>query len=153
VSYLPPKSSVCVGGICNADARKPVPAGTKDLPRRNAAALATSARAEPKTIVTGANRRRKEISPSSPQARERLRVNLAIQTEVIGPGIQKNKYGLTAVTLMVFNVLNVAVYRLLDHQAMQQPDIEAFPGPHCKLAMGSFLCRFCSCPHRSPAGC
>ena len=40
---------------------------------------------------------------------------LAIQAEVIGPGIQKNKYGLPAVTLRVFNVLNVDAYRLLDH--------------------------------------
>ena len=48
-------------------------------------------------------------------ARERLGFDLAIQAEVIGPGIQKNKYALTAVTLRVFNVLNVDAYRLLDH--------------------------------------
>jgi RNA ligase (TIGR02306 family) len=52
------------------------------------------------------------------QARERLGHDLAIQAEVIGPGIQKNKYGLNAVTLRVFNVLNVDAYRLLDHAAM-----------------------------------
>ena len=40
-------------------------------------------------------------------ARERLGFDLAVQAEVIGPGIQKNKYGLKGVTLRVFNVLNV----------------------------------------------
>jgi hypothetical protein len=38
------------------------------------------------------------------QARERLGFDLAIQAEVIGPGIQRNKYGLKAVTLRVFNL-------------------------------------------------
>ena len=52
------------------------------------------------------------------QASERLGHDLAIQAEVIGPGIQKNKYGLKAVTLRVFNVLNVDAYRLLDHGPM-----------------------------------
>jgi RNA ligase (TIGR02306 family) len=51
-------------------------------------------------------------------ARERMGFDLAIQAEVIGPGIQKNKYGLKAVTLRVFNVLNVDACRLLDHAAM-----------------------------------
>jgi RNA ligase (TIGR02306 family) len=51
-------------------------------------------------------------------ARERLGFDLAVQAEVIGPGIQKNKYGLKAVALRVFNVLNVNAYRLLDHGAM-----------------------------------
>jgi RNA ligase len=51
-------------------------------------------------------------------AREPLGFDLAIQAEAIGPGIQKNKYGLTAVTLRVFNVLNVDAYRLVDHSAM-----------------------------------
>ncbi len=50
--------------------------------------------------------------------RERVEHDLAIQAEVIGPGIQKNKYALKAVTLRVFNVLNVDAYRLLDHAAM-----------------------------------
>jgi RNA ligase (TIGR02306 family) len=53
-------------------------------------------------------------------ARDRLGFDLAIQAEVIGPGIQKNKYGLKAVTLRVFNVLNVDAYQLLDHAAMQE---------------------------------
>ena len=55
---------------------------------------------------------------SCESARERLGFDLAIQAEVIGPGIQKNKYGLPAVTLRVFNVLNVDTYQLLDHAAM-----------------------------------
>jgi RNA ligase (TIGR02306 family) len=51
-------------------------------------------------------------------ARERLGFDLAIQAEVIGPGIQKNKYALIAITLRVFSVLNVDAYRLLDHGQM-----------------------------------
>ncbi len=51
-------------------------------------------------------------------ARDRLGFDLAMQAEVIGPGIQKNKYALTAVTLRVFNVLDVDAYRFLGHAAM-----------------------------------
>jgi ATP-dependent RNA circularization protein (DNA/RNA ligase family) len=51
-------------------------------------------------------------------ARERLGFDLAVQAELIGPGIQKNKYGLPAVALRVFNILNVDAYQLLDHAAM-----------------------------------
>lgn len=51
-------------------------------------------------------------------ARDPLGFDLAIQAETIGPGIQKNKYGLPSVTLRVFNVLNVDAYRLLDHPMM-----------------------------------
>ena len=64
-------------------------------------------------------------------ARERLGFDLAIQAEVIGPGIQKNKYALQAVTLRVFNVLNVEAYRLLDHAGMlavlAEMQLEAVP--------------------------
>lgn len=42
-------------------------------------------------------------------------IDLAMQAEVIGPGIQKNKYELKEVTLRVFSVLDVGSYRLLDH--------------------------------------
>jgi RNA ligase (TIGR02306 family) len=52
------------------------------------------------------------------QGRHRLGFDPAVQAEVLGPGIQKNKYGLKTVTLRVFNVLNVDAYRLLDHAAM-----------------------------------
>jgi RNA ligase (TIGR02306 family) len=45
----------------------------------------------------------------------RRQIDLAVQAEVIGPGIQKNKYELKAVTLRVFSVLNVGTYQLLDH--------------------------------------
>jgi RNA ligase (TIGR02306 family) len=51
-------------------------------------------------------------------ARETLGHDLAIQAEVIGPGIQQNKYGLKEVTLRVFNVLNVETYRLVDYPVM-----------------------------------
>jgi RNA ligase (TIGR02306 family) len=52
------------------------------------------------------------------QAAECRGRDLALQAEVIGPGIQKNKYALKAVTLRVFNVLDVDAYRLLDHATM-----------------------------------
>lgn len=51
-------------------------------------------------------------------AREILGFDVAIQAEVIGPGIQKNKYGLKEVTIRVFNVLNVDGYKLVDHPSM-----------------------------------
>jgi RNA ligase (TIGR02306 family) len=64
-------------------------------------------------------------------ARERLGHDVAIQAEVIGPGIQKNKYALPVVTLRVFNVLNVDAYRLLDHgamlEALAEMGLEAVP--------------------------
>jgi RNA ligase (TIGR02306 family) len=59
-----------------------------------------------------------KLEESLRAARQRRGHDLAIQAEVIGPGIQKNKYGLKAVTLRAFNVLNVDTYRLLDHSAM-----------------------------------
>ncbi|MFO0937425.1 MAG: RNA ligase (ATP) [Gemmataceae bacterium] len=49
------------------------------------------------------------------ESSQRRGEDLAIQAEVIGPGIQKNKYGLKEVTLRVFSVLNVETFRLLDH--------------------------------------
>lgn len=50
-------------------------------------------------------------------ARDRLGHDVAVQAEVIGPGIQGNKYARREVALRVFNVLNVDAYRLLDHTA------------------------------------
>jgi hypothetical protein len=52
------------------------------------------------------------------QAAAGLGHDLAVQAEVVGPGVQKNKYGLKAVTLRAFNVLDVGSYRLLDHGDM-----------------------------------
>lgn len=51
-------------------------------------------------------------------ARAELGHDLAIQAEVIGPGIQKNKYALSAVTLRVFSVLNADDGRLIDQGPM-----------------------------------
>jgi hypothetical protein len=42
----------------------------------------------------------------------------AIQGEIIGPGIQKNKYELPIMDLRVFNVFDVDAYRLVDHGQM-----------------------------------
>jgi RNA ligase (TIGR02306 family) len=44
--------------------------------------------------------------------------DVAVQGEVIGPGVQQNKYNLPEVTLRVFNVFNVSAYRFLDHADM-----------------------------------
>jgi len=54
------------------------------------------------------------------EAAANLGHDVAIQAEVLGPGIQKNKYGLKAVGLRVFNVLNVDTFKLLDHATMQK---------------------------------
>ena len=51
-------------------------------------------------------------------AQVRLGHDVAIQAEVVGPGVQKNKYSFKDVTLRVFNVLNVEDGKLLDHAAM-----------------------------------
>lgn len=48
-------------------------------------------------------------------ARERLGFDLALQAELIGPGIQKNKYGLREPRLFFFNVVDLDQLRLLDH--------------------------------------
>ncbi|HEX4612063.1 MAG TPA: RNA ligase (ATP) [Urbifossiella sp.] len=50
-------------------------------------------------------------------ARTRLGADVAVQAEVIGPGIQKNKYGLKEVSLRVFSVLDLSAGRLLDQPA------------------------------------
>jgi RNA ligase (TIGR02306 family) len=41
--------------------------------------------------------------------------DVAVQGEVIGPGVQGNKYALKELALRVFNVFNVSEYRFLDH--------------------------------------
>ena len=62
--------------------------------------------------------RRLKLEEMLRKVRERRGFDLAVQAEVIGPGIQKNKYELKEVTLRVFNVLDVQGYRLLDHAVM-----------------------------------
>ncbi len=47
-------------------------------------------------------------------AQERLGFDLALQAEVIGPGIQKNKYALKEVTLRFFNAFDISAHRYLD---------------------------------------
>jgi len=42
----------------------------------------------------------------------------AVQGEVIGPGVQQNKYGLKELSLRLFNVFDVSGYRYLDHADM-----------------------------------
>ena len=51
--------------------------------------------------------------------KDRLGFDLAIQAEVIGSGIQKNKYKLNAVELRVFNIFNVSEYRYMDEDKMR----------------------------------
>ncbi len=47
--------------------------------------------------------------------RDRHGFQPAIQGELIGPGIQKNKYGLNSVELRIFNLLNLDTSQLVDH--------------------------------------
>jgi RNA ligase (TIGR02306 family) len=59
--------------------------------------------------------RRLKLEERLREVRERRGLDLAVQAEVIGPGIQKNKYELKEVTLRVFSVIDVGTYKLLDH--------------------------------------
>jgi RNA ligase (TIGR02306 family) len=43
---------------------------------------------------------------------------LALQGELVGPGIQKNKYGLTERTIYFFNAFDVASGRFVDYQEL-----------------------------------
>jgi RNA ligase (TIGR02306 family) len=45
----------------------------------------------------------------------RRRPNLAIQGEVVGPGIQKNRLGLKETSLFAFSVFDISAARYLDH--------------------------------------
>jgi RNA ligase (TIGR02306 family) len=51
-------------------------------------------------------------------AKRRLGFEPAIQGEMLGPGIQKNKYALREARLYFFNVLNLDAYRLEGHKEM-----------------------------------
>ena len=44
--------------------------------------------------------------------------DVAVQGEVIGPGVQGNKYAMKELTLRVFNVFDVSAYRFLGHANM-----------------------------------
>ncbi|MBI5367692.1 MAG: RNA ligase (ATP) [Planctomycetes bacterium] len=44
--------------------------------------------------------------------------DVAVQGELIGPGVQKNKYALRAHRIRVFNVFDIGAYRLFDHADM-----------------------------------
>ena len=52
--------------------------------------------------------------------RDRLGTDVAIQAEVIGPGIQGNKYAWPHLSLRVFNVFDINAYRLVDHGLMHR---------------------------------
>ena len=58
--------------------------------------------------------------------REQLGVWPAVQGEVIGPGVQKNRYGLPALDLRVFSLLDAGTGRLIDRE----------PGLAALLAVG-----------------
>jgi RNA ligase (TIGR02306 family) len=55
----------------------------------------------------------------------------AVQAEVIGPGVQKNKYELKEVALRVFNVLDLGAYRLVDYpvkmEVVREMGLETVP--------------------------
>jgi RNA ligase (TIGR02306 family) len=75
--------------------------------------------------------RRLKLEERLRELRERRGHDLAIQAELIGPGIQKNKYELKEATLRVFNVLDAGTFRLLDHaeaiDATRQLGLETVP--------------------------
>lgn len=60
--------------------------------------------------------RRLNLPTKLQELRDRYGFQPAIQGELIGPGIQKNKYALNAVELHVFNLLNLNESRLVDHE-------------------------------------
>lgn len=70
-----------------------------------------------------------------PEKLRRIRDNFgfqpAIQGEVIGPGIQKNKYGLGHVDLRVFSLIDIDQYSLVDREimlsALEQADLTSVP--------------------------
>ncbi len=59
-----------------------------------------------------------ELERKLAAARTRFGFDLAIQGEIIGPGIQKNKYGLKQAELHIFNVVDLDRFRLVDHARM-----------------------------------
>lgn len=44
--------------------------------------------------------------------------NVAVQGEIVGPGIQKNKYALSEFKFYLFSVFDVDIYRYLDHGSL-----------------------------------
>ena len=70
-----------------------------------------------------------------PEKLRRIRDNFgfqpAIQGEVIGPGIQKNKYGLAHVDLRVFSLIDIERYSLVDRDimlsALEQAGLNSVP--------------------------
>ena len=59
-----------------------------------------------------------ELAQKLELIRDRFGFQPAIQAEVIGPGIQKNKYGLNKVELRVFSVIDIDQYCLVDRDVM-----------------------------------
>jgi RNA ligase (TIGR02306 family) len=79
--------------------------------------------------------RRLKLEERLREVRDCRGLDLAVQAEVIGPGIQKNKYGLKEVTLRVFSVIDVGTYKLLDHSTsldvVKELGLEAVPQLGC----------------------
>jgi RNA ligase (TIGR02306 family) len=63
---------------------------------------------------------RLELHARLAQARRRLGHDLAVQAELIGPGIHGNKYKLTQHDIFAFNVVNLATGSLLPYGASQR---------------------------------
>ncbi len=60
--------------------------------------------------------KRLEIGAALVRIRDKYGFDPAIQGEVIGPGVQGNKYALRAVELRVFNVFDISAARLVEHE-------------------------------------
>jgi RNA ligase (TIGR02306 family) len=70
------------------------------------------------TNVLSRTARRQKLEEGLRSVQAKYGFQPAIQAEVIGPGIQGNKYGLKEVSLRVFNVFDIGAYRLVDHARM-----------------------------------
>ncbi len=59
--------------------------------------------------------KRLELGAALVRLRDKYGFDPAIQGEVIGPGVQANKYALRSVELRVFNLFDISAARLVDH--------------------------------------
>ena len=60
--------------------------------------------------------KRLELGAALVRLRDKYGFDPAIQGEVIGPGVQGNKYALRAVELRVFNLFDISASRLVEHE-------------------------------------
>ncbi len=64
--------------------------------------------------------KRLELGAALVRIRDKYGFDPAIQGEVIGPGVQGNKYALRAVELRVFNLFDISGSRLVEHEKVHE---------------------------------